>query len=141
MTRYHTLSLIKIAAIVLFVGGLVAYSLFNSRIFISGPQITITSPQNGASIEENRLVEVSGEATHISYLSLNDRQIYTDENGFFEEDLLLNVGYNVIQLKAKDKFNRSIERTIEVVYTGEVIEINHGQDRKEDETATSSEIE
>lgn len=141
MTRYHTLSLIKIAAIVIFVGGLIAYSLFNSRIFISGPQITITSPQNGASIEENRLVEVSGEATHISYLSLNDRQIYTDENGFFEEDLLLNVGYNVIQLKAKDKFNRSIERTIEVVYTGEIIEINQVQDQEESETATSSEIE
>ena len=42
--------------------------------------------------------------------------IYTDENGNFSETLLLQDGYNIIQFTAKDKFNREVMETLELVY-------------------------
>lgn len=126
------MSIMKISAIILFVFGLIGYSLFNSRIFIAGPQITIQEPQNGALIEEKPLIEVSGLAENIAYLRLNGRQIYTDENSFFEEALLLNPGYNIIQLEAEDKFGRGIKKIIEVVYDGDFAELENDETDEDD---------
>jgi len=116
MTRYRTSLVIKVIAIVLSLLAVVSYILFNSRIFIAGPKIDIKSPENGALIEDSALIHVEGQAQNIAYLWFNSRSIYTDENGNFKESLLLHPGYNIIQISAKDKFNRKTTETLEVVY-------------------------
>ena len=37
---------------------------------------------------------------------MNGRPIYTDENGDFEEELILASGLNIIELKARSRFGR-----------------------------------
>jgi hypothetical protein len=59
---------------------------------------------------------VVGEAKNVSYLSLNGRQIFTDESGTFSEKLLLPYGYTIMTLKARDRFGRSRTYTLELVY-------------------------
>jgi hypothetical protein len=113
------MSILKIVLALVFIGGIAAYSIFNSRIFIAGPEITISEPQNGSLIEGNPLIQVSGSAKNISKISINDRKIYTDENSYFQESVLLNPGYNIIQIKAEDKFGREEIDKLEVVYSGE----------------------
>ena len=49
-------------------------------------------------------------------LNLNGRQIYTDKNGHFSEVVILFAGYNVLELKARDKFGREQVTKMEVVY-------------------------
>lgn len=119
MTRNQKTSIVKVIIAIIAIVVVTGYALFNSRIFRAGPQIIIDSPSNGSVIETSPLVQVTGTARNISHLQLNGRQIYTDEMGFFNESLLLNSGYNIMQFTAEDKFGRSTNVIWELVYTGE----------------------
>jgi capsule polysaccharide export protein KpsE/RkpR len=142
MTRNHTLSIIKVAVVVIFIALVLAYALFNSRIFISGPQISINSPENGAVLTDSNLIKIIGEAANISYIHLNDRQIYTDENGHFQEPILLRSGYNIIRIDAEDKFGRSVVEKVEVIFSGsstsDIENININEDDIDADNASST---
>ncbi|MCH7883061.1 hypothetical protein IIA95_01430 [Patescibacteria group bacterium] len=77
------------------------------QYILQGPQITITSPAEGEFLS-NTHVLVVGEGFRATRLELNGRPIYTDENGFFEERLILAPGLNMIELKADGRFGRQI---------------------------------
>lgn len=113
MSKIHTSPLFFITiAIVLVISG---YVYFQSYNFIEGPVISINTPINGSSVDES-LVEIEGEAKNISYITLNDRQIFTDEEGFFKEKLLLSYGYNLVTIAAKDRFGRDTTEVLEIIY-------------------------
>jgi|SRR3989344_6144563 len=113
MTR-NTLSVLKISLLILLGLIIVIYSVFQAWKLISGPIIEISMPQNGATYNQS-LIEVSGRAKNVSYLNLNGRPIYTDLEGYFKEKLLLEQGYNIIQLDARDKFQNYTEKRLEVI--------------------------
>ena len=100
-----------IALIVLFIVG---YAAFRSEDLIRGPKIQVTSPSTGETMESEN-VNISGKAERIATLFMNGRQVFTDDKGNFNESLLLAYGYNIIELKAKDKFGRATSRTLELV--------------------------
>lgn len=110
----NALSVIKISAVSFLALVIVAYSLFQAWKLISGPIIDIYTPQNGATYNQT-LIEIDGRARNVSYLSMNDRKIFTDKNGYFKEQLLLSPGYNVIKLDAKDKFGTYTEKKLELI--------------------------
>jgi len=91
------------------------YSFFKFKNLIYGPEITLFSPQDGSSLK-NELIRVKGRAERITQISLNGRKIFTDEEGNFEEPLLLSSGYNFFELRAKDKFGREISKKLQLVY-------------------------
>jgi hypothetical protein len=119
MSRYNTAKIIKNSIYALFTIIIIGYALYNSRIFIAGPQIDILRPQNGETITESPLIRVQGEARNIAFMELNNKQIDTNEESKFNEPVLLYPGYNVITIFAKDKFGRTVEKQIELVYKGE----------------------
>jgi hypothetical protein len=90
------------------------YILFQARFLILGPQVTILSPQNAAEVTEP-LLTISGEARNISRISLNGRQIYTDEKGFWSEKLLLSPGTSIMTVKVVDRFGREREEKVTVI--------------------------
>lgn len=106
--------LAKIVVIAILVGGFVFYGLYKSEDFLRGPKIIIESPANGQTVS-NSYLEIRGAAKNVSLLYLNGRQIFTDKNGIFKENLLLARGYNIIEVSAKDKFNREIKLKREIV--------------------------
>lgn len=95
---------------------LVSYGIFNARRLIFGPTILIFEP-GAAEIEtsENTLT-IRGQAQNTAYLSLNERPISVDQQGFFEEKLLLSPSFNIIEMKAKDRFKTEVRKTIKVYY-------------------------
>lgn len=107
--------IIKTLLIAFFVLVLVGYGLFQSQKIIDGPQISVISPISGGTSTESK-IEVKGVAKNISAISLNDRPIFIDEQGNFAEKLMLYPGYNIIKLRASDKFGSSVERDLELVY-------------------------
>lgn len=122
-------SILKTVFVGLIIITVIAYAYYRTRDIANGPILTITSPQNGTTIE-NELLLIKGTALNISHITLNDRQIFTDEDGNFEEELLLYPGYNIISIKVRDKLERKIEKTLELIYNGdEDIILN---DRKSD---------
>ncbi len=90
------------------------FGLYKARDFLIGPKIVIESPKDGQ-VFTTSYVEISGQASNISLLYFNGRQIFTDQNGNFKENLLLAKGYNILQIEAKDKFNREVKTKREVV--------------------------
>ncbi len=91
------------------------YVIFQARYLIVGPQINL---ENNLSIRQNeRQVLLTGVAFNISRLWLNDRQIYTDAQGKFEEALILENGYTVATLRANDRYGRETKVTKPFVYT------------------------
>ena len=92
---------------------LASYALFQAR-FLLGPQIKITSPQNGQSINEP-LVIVEGRSKNVAWLSLNDRQIFTDETGLWSEKLIVSPGLSIIKVRGTDRFGRETTKQIEIL--------------------------
>jgi hypothetical protein len=93
---------------------IVGYGLFQARNLIAGPQISLITPIDGSAVA-NSLVTISGKAHNISFISLNDRPIFIDQQGNFNEQLVLSPGYNVWTLMAKDKFGRTVSKQFSLV--------------------------
>lgn len=110
-------SVLKILIVVIVAGLIVTYTYYKTKDFLHGPVVIITSPVNGATVNDS-LVEIVGKAKRIAYISINDRQIFTNEEGNFKEKLLLYPGYNIISIKVSDRFDRNTEKSLEIVYRG-----------------------
>lgn len=100
--------------LIVFFAFILGYSLFQGRYIILGPELEIAFPKNGQVMEAGPMV-VSGRVENISYLSLNDGQIYTNKEGYFEEKLIAQRGTNIIKITAKDRFGRVTEKLVEIV--------------------------
>jgi len=107
--------LIKIITATLSVMILIGYAYYQTKNLALGPQIEITTPKNGSSLQE-KLIVLEGVTKNISKISINDFPIYVDQKGAFKEKLLLAQGYNLIELSASDRFDREINKKLEIVY-------------------------
>ena len=115
MNREYTKKLIKIISIFLIIFIIIGYGIFASHNFILGPKITVFEPINGSTIATSSVL-IRGIAERVRDLSLNGRPVPIDIEGNFNETILLAPGYNSSLLFAQDKFNRTIEYKIELVY-------------------------
>lgn len=97
---------------------LVSYGIFNARNLLIGPTIEIFSPLNDSETNSN-VLEVKGLAKNISFISLNEKPIFVSPDGFFDEKLLLSPGFNIIEVKAKDRFRQEEKEVIRVYYKQE----------------------
>ena len=92
---------------------LIGYGLFEARRLLQGPQITITSPQDGASIATPGVM-VEGTATNIAFLTINDKPSFTDEAGRFRQLLTPPWGYTVVAVAATDRFGRRASKSVSI---------------------------
>jgi hypothetical protein len=113
--RQSALTYVKIVLAIVIVCGLSAYAYLQSKRYLTGPVITIESPINGSTITKNPL-HITGTASNITFISLNDREITTDTAGHFDEILLLAPDYSIITFRARDRFGRELVKRLEVVY-------------------------
>ncbi len=107
-------TIIKLISVIFVFISIVGYAIFQGRNLINGPIITISSPKSGE-VVKNPLISIDGSAQNISFISLNDRQIFVSKEGNFSEKLLLSPGYNIMRISATDKFGRKIEKIIDLV--------------------------
>lgn len=94
---------------------LVCYGFFNARNLIMGPSIQIFTPSEESETDQN-LVSIKGKVKNMTYLSLNERPVYADKNGYFEEKVLLSPGFNILEFKIRDRFKEEVKKTIKVYY-------------------------
>jgi hypothetical protein len=106
---------VKIALILAGLGLALWYIQFQARYFIEGPMIAVEAPLEV--VQRDRIISLSGVAQNITDITLNGRKIYTDEKGRFEEPLVLENGYTIVTLVAKDRFGRHTSLSKEFFYT------------------------
>lgn len=91
------------------------YGAYRAKDFARGPYIEVESPSTGASFAD-AFVEIKGRAGNLSYLTLDGNKIFTDESGAWSEHILLSPGYNIVQIRAEDRFGRTAAKTLELTY-------------------------
>lgn len=92
---------------------LVLYALYQARRFLSGPRLNIAYPAEGALLTSGILI-VRGGVRNTAEVFLEGRRVFVDEHGAFREELLLAPGSSTIEIRARDKFGRTVleERTV-----------------------------
>ena len=110
-------SFIYYVVVLVFIGTLFSYAYFESRKYISGPEIIVDRPKNYETIR-NKLVNVEGGTKNVSNLIINDKITSIDEKGVFKEKILMQNGHNIILIKGSDKFGKTKEVFIEVKVEG-----------------------
>ncbi len=106
-------SALRILAVATLLVLMLLYTQFQARNLIHGPSITL----NGAYeiVQQNQRLTLHGNAQNIVKLTLNGREITTNENGEFVQSVILEKGYTVLTLYAVDRFGRST--SVERAYT------------------------
>ncbi len=107
--------ILKIGSLSIFFIFIVVYALFRSYDLIAGVKIKNVSIIDGATVTES-VQKVSGNAKNAINLSLNGREISIDQQGNFDETIALLSGYNIVTLKALDKFGNSDEKDYKLIY-------------------------
>lgn len=105
----------------------VGYGVFISRFLIQGPEITINNldEETGAIISSEKTLFLEGNVSHSSFISINGRPIFIDESGYFNEKLLLSSSMSIINIYAKDKFGKEVQKKIDVLYKGDAEDMQY----------------
>ncbi len=93
---------------------LVVYVHFQARSFIQGPAIFLEGDYSP--VQHERRLTLHGNAENIVKLRLNGKEIHTDKNGVFKEEVLLENGYTIMSFTAEDRFGRMTSIVREYVY-------------------------
>jgi len=93
------------------------YLSFQARFLISGPQLQLV--EEPSVTQSGRSVTLKGAAANITELYLNGRPIVTNEAGQFEETVVLENGYSVFRIDAKDRYGRTTYLERPFVYQAE----------------------
>jgi hypothetical protein len=93
--------LIKFSLIIFVLG----YFLFELSQFLLPAQIILYYPPKDL-ITSNPNLEIFGKVIRSKILYLQEKEINFDENGFFREQITLNPGSNILELKAVNSLSR-----------------------------------
>ena len=81
------------------------YVQFQARNILEGPTLDLTNEY--VPVQHERRVDLTGNAQNIVKLTLNGREIQTNESGDFIQTLELPNGYTIMELTAQDRFGRT----------------------------------
>ncbi len=107
--------ILKITCLALFFIFIVSYAFFSSKDLVFGVKIKNVNIMDGAKVTES-VMKITGNAKNAISLTLNGREISIDQKGNFNESLAFLSGYNIINLKAQDKFGNSDEKNYKLMY-------------------------
>ncbi len=112
--------IVKIAGLSLFFLLIAVYAFFRSKDLVFGVQIRNVdingAPiQSGATIADNTM-EITGNARNAVDLTLDGREISIDQAGNFDETIALLPGYNIISIRAQDKFGHTDEKNYQLMH-------------------------
>jgi hypothetical protein len=112
--------ILKIILVSIFFIFIVVFAFINSKDLIFGVKVknvtidgilaeTVTKPTND-------VIDIKGITKNAIKLTLNGREISVDKNGNFDENIALQKGYNIITIRAEDKFKNVDEKNYKLIY-------------------------
>ena len=129
MTLGYTDGKTKIKIFLLIFGllSISAFTVFELRKVISGPELTLTCgiekniDANCAYIQSaENIYTLTGKTKNVSDIIIGDRKIYIDVTGDFQEDILLYPGINLITIKSLDRFGKEVKKEVSIYYSGKL---------------------
>ena len=95
--------ILKISVVALFFLFILVFAFLRSYDLIFGVKIKNVNIEDGKKYTET-VLDVTGNAKNAKNLTLNGREISINKEGNFNEKIALLPGYNIIEIKAIDKF-------------------------------------
>lgn len=93
---------IKISAICLVVTIMLSYIAFNIYQTVAPPPLEIFHPKEDLETHE-QIIQVKGQSDKEAHVTINNQEIILDAEGFFEEDVTLRSGLNLLVISAKKR--------------------------------------
>lgn len=115
MEKILSKKIIKITGFSIFFILIVVYAILGSKDLIFGVKIKNVNLVDGATATES-ILKLTGNARNAIKLTLNGREISVDKEGNFSETIVLLLGYNIINIKAEDKFGYVDEKNYKLMY-------------------------
>jgi hypothetical protein len=115
MEKILSKKIIKIVSLFIFFIFIIIYAIIGSKDLIFGVKIKNVNVVDGATVSDN-IVKLTGNAKNAINLTLDGREISIDQEGNFNETIALLPGYNIINIKAKDKFGYVDEKNYKLIY-------------------------
>ena len=112
--KQNVKKIVKIAGLSIFFILIIVYAFFRSKDLILGVKIRNVNITDVETVKSNTL-EITGVAKNATFLSLDDREVSVDQLGNFDETIALLPGYNIISIKAKDKFGHTDEKDYKLI--------------------------
>ena len=106
--------ILQIAGLSIFFILIIFYAFFVSRDLIFGVKIRNVNITDGSSVTEN-VLKITGSARNAIKLIMDGREISVDQSGNFNETIALLPGYNIINIKAQDKFGYVDEKNFRLI--------------------------
>lgn len=113
-SRTQNLRLIKIIGVLFLALIIIIFAVFRSVNYLRGPGLEIYYPSNGENITSST-IKISGRALRITKILLNGRPITVDEQGKWEETLIIFPGINIINIETWDQFGRMKSQQLDIV--------------------------
>ncbi|MFA5932202.1 MAG: hypothetical protein WC793_02385 [Candidatus Paceibacterota bacterium] len=107
--------IVKIVGLSVFFLLIAIFAFFGSKDLIFGVKIRNVNLVDGSTVTDN-IVKLTGNAKNAIELTLDGREISVDQGGNFNETIALLPGYNIINIKAKDKFGYVDEKNYKLMY-------------------------
>lgn len=103
---------ISLSAFFLFI---VVFAFINSFDLLFGVKIKNVNLKDGQTITTSPF-EITGRAKNAVNLTLNGREISINKEGYFNENIALQAGYNIVTIRARDKFGHADEKNYKLIY-------------------------
>lgn len=89
--------IISVVAIVLFLGGYMGFKLID---FFKTPKLNLENVADAMTVQTKEF-KIKGKVDFKNNLTLNNEEVYSDKEGNFEKDILLQPGFNTLTFKIK----------------------------------------
>ena len=106
--------IVKIAGFSAFFLLIIIFAFSRSKDLIVGVKIKDVNLTDGITVTDN-IIKIAGNAKNAVNLNLNGREISIDQEGNFKETIALLPGYNIINIKARDKFGYMDEKNFRLI--------------------------
>ncbi len=95
---------------------IIVYIVWNFNKFIGNPKLELTYPTSENLIVAQPTISIEGRTDSNNKLTINDSEIYVDEDGRFQQEIILDPGLNIIKIKSKKFLGREADITREIIY-------------------------
>ena len=112
--RQDAKKVVKIISVSVLFIFIVIYAFFRSKDLIFGVKIRNVNIVDSAKVTES-ILKITGNARNAIKLTLDGREISVNQQGDFDETISLLSGYNIINIKAEDKFGKIDEKNYKLI--------------------------
>ena len=91
------------------------YLWYQINSFNSAPYLFVSSPYENHIVDDPNIT-VKGETEKEVTVRINGQDVFVDQNGYFEEDIILQPGKNVFVIEAINRFSGTTKEVRNIIY-------------------------